>query len=128
HHLLGGRARPAAPAGTAGRGIGDRGRRRSGHGGGDSRRRRRGSRGPGRARCRPARLPHPPPEPGRRVPGPHRPAPQRRRAVVTPYLIWTELKLLAREPLVLVVSLMFPLLLMVLLLASFGGDNDPVFA
>jgi ABC-2 type transport system permease protein len=47
---------------------------------------------------------------------------------VTPYLIWTELKLLAREPLVLVVSLMFPILLMVLLLASFGGDNDPVFA
>lgn len=47
---------------------------------------------------------------------------------MTPYLIWTELKLLAREPLVLVVSLMFPILLMVLLLASFGGDNDPVFA
>lgn len=43
------------------------------------------------------------------------------------YLAWTEVKLLAREPLVLVVSLMFPILLMVLLLASFSGDNDPVF-
>jgi len=43
------------------------------------------------------------------------------------YLTWTEVKLLAREPLVLVVSLMFPILLMVLLLASFSGDNDPVF-
>ena len=43
------------------------------------------------------------------------------------YLSWTEMKLLAREPIVLVVSLMFPILLMVLLLASFSGDNDPVF-
>ncbi|MFW6090785.1 MAG: ABC transporter permease [Actinomycetota bacterium] len=46
---------------------------------------------------------------------------------MTAYLAWTEVKLLAREPLVLVVSLMFPVLLMVLLLASFSGDNDPVF-
>jgi ABC-2 type transport system permease protein len=46
---------------------------------------------------------------------------------VIAYLSWTEVKLLAREPIVLVVSLMFPILLMVLLLASFSGDNDPVF-
>jgi ABC-2 type transport system permease protein len=46
---------------------------------------------------------------------------------MTAYLTWTEIKLLAREPLVLVVSLMFPILLMVLLLASFSGDNDPIF-
>lgn len=46
---------------------------------------------------------------------------------MTRYLVWTELKLLAREPLVLVVSLMFPILLMALLLASFSGDTDPVF-
>lgn len=46
---------------------------------------------------------------------------------MTGYLVWTELKLLAREPLVLVVSLLFPVLLMVLLLASFSGDTDPVF-
>lgn len=42
-------------------------------------------------------------------------------------IIWTEVKLLTREPLVLVVSLLFPVLLMVLLLASFSGDTDPVF-
>lgn len=42
-------------------------------------------------------------------------------------IIWTEIKLLTREPLVLVVSLLFPVLLMVLLLASFSGDTDPVF-
>lgn len=46
---------------------------------------------------------------------------------MTAYLAWSEVKLLAREPLVLVVSLMFPILLMALLLASFSGDNDPVF-
>ncbi|WP_117210499.1 ABC transporter permease [Allorhizocola rhizosphaerae] len=46
---------------------------------------------------------------------------------MTLYLTWTELKLLAREPLVLVVTLLFPLLLMALLLASFAGDTDPVF-
>lgn len=43
------------------------------------------------------------------------------------HLAWTEVKLLTREPLVLVVSLMFPILLMALLLASFSGDTDPVF-
>jgi ABC-2 type transport system permease protein len=46
---------------------------------------------------------------------------------MTSYLAWTELKLLAREPLVLVVSLLFPILLMALLLASFSGDTDPIF-
>lgn len=46
---------------------------------------------------------------------------------MTAHLAWTEVKLLVREPLVLVVSLMFPILLMVLLLASFSGDNDPIF-
>lgn len=46
---------------------------------------------------------------------------------MTAHLAWTELKLLAREPLVLVVSLLFPILLMALLLASFSGDTDPVF-
>lgn len=47
---------------------------------------------------------------------------------MTGELVWTELKLLFREPLVLVVSLLFPIMLMVLLLASFSGDTDPVFA
>jgi ABC-2 type transport system permease protein len=46
---------------------------------------------------------------------------------MTGRVVWTELKLLFREPLVLVVSLLFPVLLMVLLLASFSGDTDPVF-
>lgn len=46
---------------------------------------------------------------------------------MTTHLSWTELKLLTREPLVLVVTLLFPILLMVLLLASFSGDTDPVF-
>jgi ABC-2 type transport system permease protein len=40
-------------------------------------------------------------------------------------LTWTEVKLLAREPLTLLVSLGFPLLLMVLLAGSFGNDPDP---
>lgn len=47
---------------------------------------------------------------------------------MTGAITWTELKLLLREPLVLVVSLLFPILLMALLLASFSGDTDPVFA
>jgi ABC-2 type transport system permease protein len=47
---------------------------------------------------------------------------------MTGEVVWTELKLLLREPLVLVVSLLFPILLMVLLLASFSGDTDEVFA
>jgi ABC-2 type transport system permease protein len=46
---------------------------------------------------------------------------------MTAQVVWTELKLLFREPLVLVVSLLFPVLLMVLLLMSFSGDTDPVF-
>jgi len=46
---------------------------------------------------------------------------------MTSYLAWTEVKLLVREPLVLVVSLLFPILLMALLLASFSGDSDPIF-
>ncbi len=46
---------------------------------------------------------------------------------MTAHLAWTEIKLLAREPLVLVVTLLFPLLLMALLLVSFAGDTDPVF-
>lgn len=46
---------------------------------------------------------------------------------MTYHLTYIELKLLCREPLLLVVTLMFPVLLMVLLLASFSGDTDPVF-
>lgn len=42
-------------------------------------------------------------------------------------ITWIEIKLLAREPLTLVVSLAFPVVLMVLLLASFGGEPDPDF-
>ncbi len=45
---------------------------------------------------------------------------------MTARITWTELKLLTREPLVLVVSLLFPVLLMVLLLASFNADPEPV--
>lgn len=45
---------------------------------------------------------------------------------MTAQIIWTEIKLLTREPLVLVVSLLFPILLMVLLLASFNADPEPV--
>jgi ABC-2 type transport system permease protein len=47
---------------------------------------------------------------------------------MTGYLAWTELKLLAREPLVLVVSLLFPIMLMALLLASFSEDTEPAYA
>jgi ABC-2 type transport system permease protein len=43
-------------------------------------------------------------------------------------LTWTEIKLLTREPLTLVVSLLFPTVLMLLLLASFGSEPDEVFA
>lgn len=46
---------------------------------------------------------------------------------MTAYLSWTEIKLLSREPLTLVVTLMFPVLMMTLLLVSFSGDDDPVF-
>ena len=47
---------------------------------------------------------------------------------MTSYLAWTEIKLLVREPLVLVVSLLFPVLLMVLLLVSFQEDTEPAYA
>lgn len=47
---------------------------------------------------------------------------------MTRQLVWTEIKLLFREPLVLVFSLAFPVTMMVLLLVSFGGEVDPVFA
>lgn len=47
---------------------------------------------------------------------------------MTNYLTWTEVKLLAREPLVLVLTLMFPILLMVLLAAAFSKHGGPVFA
>ncbi|GAA1368817.1 ABC transporter permease [Catellatospora chokoriensis] len=46
---------------------------------------------------------------------------------MTGQLVWTELKLLTREPLVLVFSLAFPVTMMVLLLVSFGGETSPVF-
>jgi ABC-2 type transport system permease protein len=47
---------------------------------------------------------------------------------LTKQLVWTEIKLLLREPLVLVFGLAFPVTMMVLLLVSFGGESDPVFA
>lgn len=46
---------------------------------------------------------------------------------MTAPMIWTEIKLLTREPLTLVVSLLFPIVLMVLLVSSFGNDPDPEF-
>lgn len=46
---------------------------------------------------------------------------------MTAPMIWTEIKLLTREPLTLVVSLLFPIVLMVLLAGSFGNDADPEF-
>jgi ABC-2 type transport system permease protein len=49
------------------------------------------------------------------------------RAAMAWGLTVTEVRLLVREPLVLVVSLLFPILMMVLLLVSFGGQVDPVF-
>lgn len=42
-------------------------------------------------------------------------------------VVWTEIKLLTREPLTLLVSLLFPVVLMVLLVGSFGNDPDPEF-
>ncbi|MGB3444860.1 MAG: ABC transporter permease [Actinophytocola sp.] len=47
---------------------------------------------------------------------------------MTAYLTWTEVKLLTREPHVLVLSLMFPILLMFLLAAAFADHGGPVFA
>jgi ABC-2 type transport system permease protein len=40
-------------------------------------------------------------------------------------IVWTEIKLLAREPITLLVGLAFPVLLLVLLAGSFGNDPDP---
>jgi len=40
-------------------------------------------------------------------------------------MIWTEIKLLTREPLTLLVGLAFPVLLLVLLAYSFGNEPDP---
>lgn len=47
---------------------------------------------------------------------------------MTAYLTWTEIKLLTREPLVLVLSLLFPILLMVLLVTAFRDHAGAVFA
>jgi ABC-2 type transport system permease protein len=47
---------------------------------------------------------------------------------VTTYLTWTEVKLLTREPHVLVLTLAFPILLMFLLAAAFADHGGPVFA
>lgn len=44
---------------------------------------------------------------------------------MTMRLIWTELTLLAREPLTLIVSLAFPILLLMLLAHGFGNEPDP---
>jgi len=44
--------------------------------------------------------------------------------MMTVHLIRTELRLLAREPLTLIVSLAFPILLLMLLAASFGTGSD----
>lgn len=49
------------------------------------------------------------------------------RAAMAWHLTRTEVSLLFREPLVLVVSLLFPILMMLLLLVSFGGHVDPAF-
>lgn len=46
---------------------------------------------------------------------------------MTLHLAWTETKLLAREPLTLLVGVLFPLVLLVLLGTSFGNDPDPDF-
>jgi ABC-2 type transport system permease protein len=46
---------------------------------------------------------------------------------MTRRLVWTEIKLQAREPLVLIFSLAFPVTMMVLLLVSFGDRDSPVF-
>lgn len=46
---------------------------------------------------------------------------------MTAQVVWIETKLLGREPLTLLVSLLFPIVLMVLLVGSFGNDADPDF-
>lgn len=44
---------------------------------------------------------------------------------MTARIIWTEIKLLGREPVTLLMSLAFPALLLLLLAGSFGNDPDP---
>ncbi|CAN5902669.1 ABC transporter permease [soil metagenome] len=44
---------------------------------------------------------------------------------MTVRIAWTELKLLVREPLTMIVSVLFPLLLMMLLAGAFGSEPDP---
>lgn len=45
---------------------------------------------------------------------------------MTARLVWTEIKLLMREPLVMVFTLLFPVLLMVLLMGTFVNEPEPV--
>ncbi|MEU8387088.1 ABC transporter permease [Micromonospora sp. NPDC048842] len=44
---------------------------------------------------------------------------------MTARIVWTEIKLLGREPITLLMSLAFPALLLVLLAGSFGNEPDP---
>lgn len=44
---------------------------------------------------------------------------------MTTRIVWTEIKLLGREPITLLMSLGFPALLLVLLAGSFGNEPDP---
>lgn len=44
---------------------------------------------------------------------------------MTARIAWTEIKLLAREPLTMIVSLAFPFVLMLLLVSAFSNDPDP---
>jgi ABC-2 type transport system permease protein len=44
---------------------------------------------------------------------------------MTARIVWTEIKLLTREPLTLLVSLLFPIMLLVLLVGAFGNEPDP---
>ena len=46
---------------------------------------------------------------------------------MTARFIWTEVKLLSREPLAMIVSLLFPIVLLSLLAGSFGTAPDPDF-
>lgn len=46
---------------------------------------------------------------------------------MTLHMTWTEIKLLGREPLTLLMSLLFPVVLMVLLAGSFGNEPDVEF-
>lgn len=46
---------------------------------------------------------------------------------MTGSITWTEIKLLTREPMTLLMSLLFPIVLMVLLAGSFGNEPDVEF-